>query len=375
MIRLTLLVLMLGLAPAAAETVRVATYDVGLSREGPGLLLHDLGRDPDPDLAAVLAVIREVRPDVLFLNGFDDDLRGRALGAFLALLRKGPDGIDYPYSFRAPVNAGVDSGFDLDGDGLRLGAADALGYGRFPGAGGMALVSRYPIDAAHARTFQTLLWKDVPGAEMPKNPDGTRFPTADAADILRLSSRAHWDAPVTIAGTTIHILGSNPTPPLFDGPEAMNRLRNDAEIAFWAAYLDGTAFRDDAGATATGPDGPLVIAGNLNADPTDGAGLRTGLHRLLSHPRLRDAGPKSAGAAAAAQEGANARQRGTPAQDTADWRDDPGPGNLRVDYLLPSRDLAVTGAGVFWPAPGAPLADVVAAGPPHRMVWIDLRLP
>ena len=28
------------------------------------------------------------------------------------------------------------------------------------------------------------------------------------------------------------------------------------------------------------------------------------------------------------------------------------PGNMRVDYVLPSAGLTVTGAGVFWPAPG-----------------------
>lgn len=30
------------------------------------------------------------------------------------------------------------------------------------------------------------------------------------------------------------------------------------------------------------------------------------------------------------------------------------PVSLRVDYALPSRDLTVTGAGVFWPEPGSP---------------------
>ena len=28
-----------------------------------------------------------------------------------------------------------------------------------------------------------------------------------------------------------------------------------------------------------------------------------------------------------------------------------------------------------WPAPGAPLADVVAAASRHRLVWVDLELP
>ena len=47
-----------------------------------------------------------MRPDVLVLQKFDHDLRGRALAAFADLLRAGPEGIDYPHRFAAPVNAG-----------------------------------------------------------------------------------------------------------------------------------------------------------------------------------------------------------------------------------------------------------------------------
>ena len=69
--------------------MRVATYNVGLSRAGPGLLLHELVQGPKPQLDAVLRVIRAVRPDVLLLTGFDHDLRGRALAAFQARLAAG----------------------------------------------------------------------------------------------------------------------------------------------------------------------------------------------------------------------------------------------------------------------------------------------
>ena len=36
---------------------------------------------------------------------------------YLAVARRGTDPIDYPYSFIAPSNTGVPSGFDLDNDG------------------------------------------------------------------------------------------------------------------------------------------------------------------------------------------------------------------------------------------------------------------
>jgi hypothetical protein len=371
----TLLALLLISAPAAAETLRVATYDVGLARDGAGVLLAELAEPPEPALAGVLAVVRVVRPDVLLLNGFDHDLRGRALAAFVARLGEGPDGIDYPHVFHAPVNAGEPSGLDLDGDGRLMGWDDAFGWGKFPGHGGMALLSRLAVDGVAARTFRLLPWAALPGADLPARPDGSPFPDAAAWSALRLSSRSHWDVPVVLpGGGRLHLLASHPTPPLFDGEEGFNRRRNRDEIRFWTAYLDGTAFPDDAGNAAGPPPGSFVVLGDLNLDPLDGAGHREAIAGLLAHPRLQDPRPSSAGGAEAGQGGANGSHDGDPALDTADWGDD-GPGNLRVDYVLPSADLAVTAAGVFWPAPGEPLADAAAAASDHRLVWVDIDLP
>lgn len=372
------LVLGLSAGAATAETLRIATYEAGLTREGAGLLLRDLGREPDAATAGALAVIRETRPDILLLTGFDSDPGGRALAALARRLAEGPGGIDYPHRFTAPVNAGEPSGLDLDGDGMGMGRADAWGWGRFPGNGGMAVLSRLPFETGAFRSFTLLRWRDLPGAGMPVQPDGSPWPDEAAAAQLRLASKAHWDLPVRLpGGGTLHLLASNPTPPLFDGPEGANRLRNRDEIRFWAAYLAGTAFPDDQGRTAGPPEAPVIVLGNLNKDPRDGAGLPDGIAALLESDRLQDVRPASEGGrrAAAEQKGANTRHRTPPALDTADWRDDAGPGNLRVDYVLPDAALAVTGAGVFWPAPGAPLAEEAEAASAHRLVWVDVTLP
>ena len=45
-------------AAASAGTLRIATYNTDLSADGPGVLLYDLGRDPDETLTAVIAVIQ-----------------------------------------------------------------------------------------------------------------------------------------------------------------------------------------------------------------------------------------------------------------------------------------------------------------------------
>jgi len=367
--RAPLLALLLAAAPASGGTLRVATYDVGLTREGPGLLLAELGERPEGQVAGVIAVIRAVRPDVLLVTGFDHDRRGLALAAFRGRLAEGEGGIDYGHAFDAAVNAGEPTGRDLDGDGRTMGPADAYGWGRFPGGGGMALLSRLPIDAEAARSFRLLPWAALPGAALPVRADGTAFPDAAAQALLRLSSRAHWEVPVILpGGGRLTLLASNPTPPLFDGPEGFNRRRNSDEVGFWGLRLDGTALPADDGAPAPAPEGPLVVLGNLNLDPADGEGDRARMAALLAHPRLRDPQPSSAGGAGAATPG----QAGDPGLDTADWREE-GPGNLRTDYVLPSADLAVTGSGVFWPPPGDPLAEAAGASA-HRLVWVDLAL-
>ncbi len=370
--RAVLLALLLA-APAAADSLRVAAWDIGLTRDGPGLLLADLAEPDDAAVRAAVEVIQTVRPDILLLNGFDDDRRGQALDAFRALVAAGPDGLAYPQAFHAQVNSGDPAGRDLDGDGLATGWGDGWGWGKFPGHGGMAVLSQLPLDAEAARTFRLLPWAELPDALLPEHPDGTPFPDAETRAALRLSSRSHWDLPVILpGGSRLHLLASNPTPPLFDGAEGMNRRRNHDEIRFWTLYLDGTAFRDDAGRTAALP------AGRSRRGPRQPQ--RRPLRRrraarrrrhLLAHPRLQDPRPASAGAAAAA----NPRHAGPPELDTADWRDDRGPGNLRTDYVLPSRGLAVVASGVLWPAAGEPLAEAAAAASAHRLVWVDLALP
>ena len=170
-------------------------------------------------------------------------------------------------------------------------------------------------------------------------------------------------------GRRLTILAFHATPPVFDGPEDRNGRRNHDETAFWTRLLDGDL-------PFAAPKAPFVIAGDANLDPTDGDGRAAALSALLADGRLRDPAPKSAGGpqASAQQGGVNDEQQGDPALDTADWPED-GPGNRRVDYVLPSADLTLTGAGVFWPAEGQVGAAEATAASRHRMVWVDIDLP
>ncbi len=252
----------------------------------------------------------------------------------------------------------------------------------------MAVLSKYPIVEEDVRTFQHFLWKDMPGALLPDDPN-TAAPadwySPAELDVFRLSSKSHWDIPVEVGGNTLHVLASHPTPPTFDGVEDRNGLRNHDEIRFWADYVQpgpGSDYiYDDAGATGgLAPGESFVILGDQNADPLDGDSVDAAIDQLLGHPRITDPLPTSAGAveAAALQGGANLAHEGDPKYDTADFNDNPAPGNLRADYVLPSRDLRVTDAAVFWPVAADPLSALTGNFPfpssDHRLVWVDLRV-
>ncbi len=373
----------------AAEhpTLRVATFNA--SMEGGnyvargdtptgGELAAALASGDHPQLRNVAAIIRRVRPDILLINEFDytADPTG-AIDAFRAGYLEAPRAdvapIAYPHAFTAPVNTGVDSGFDLDRDGVASGRGqDAWGYGLYPGQYGMVLLSRYPIDSANARTFQHLPWQAMPGNLLDglRAPDGSPWYPAEAWARFPLSSKSHWDVPVAIDGATVHVLASHPTPPVFDGPEDRNGRRNHDEIRFWTEYLSGAAgdgwIQDDAGGRGGFRGDRFVLLGDLNSSPVEGDSRPAAIHGLLTHPAV-DASvvPTSAGGAAARPENPHA-----PAH-TAAW-------GQRADYVLPSRaGWRVLGGGIFWPAPDEPGAALVAdraASSDHRLVWLDLEL-
>ena len=364
---------------AAGERVRFATFNASMSRGAEGELAAALRDGADPQIAKVAAIVRAVDPDVILVNEFDYGAGNDR--AFVANYLGGA----WPFSFIAPSNTGVPTGVDLDGDGIvgeEAGtferARDSHGFGLFEGQYGMVVLSKHELDAEGVRTFRTFRWKDMPGARLPVRPDGASFYSDEALAVLRLSSKSHWDVPVRIGGAVVHLLASHPTPPVFDGPEDRNGARNADEIRLWADYVAGADYiRDDAGRRGGLPDGAhFVIAGDLNADPVDGESVPGAVRQLTGHPLVNAAvTPASEGgaAAAAAQGGANAGHRGDPRFDTADFRDE-APGNLRVDYVLPSAGLEITGAGVFWPTEGEPGADLIDASD-HRLVWIDVVIP
>jgi endonuclease/exonuclease/phosphatase family metal-dependent hydrolase len=296
---------------------------------------------------ATTEVIAAADADILVLMDVDFDAGRAALDALADSLAAA--GQPYPHRLALPPNSGRPTAVDLDGDGRTWRARDAVGFGYFTGDGGMALLSRHPIGTV--RDFTAMPWVALPGAT------AAEVTPAEALPDLPLHTVGAWDVEILTPSGTLHVLVSDATPPVFDGPEDRNGLRNADELRFWADYLDGWSPQGAPFAATR-----FAIMANLEIDPARGEGRREALRALLDHPALRDPAPRAPGGGTA----------------TADWPE-PQPGKLRVDYILPSRTLRVTGTGILWPEAGETLmgldAETAATASDHRLVWVDVTLP
>lgn len=356
--------------PPKSADLRIATFNVLFAfaeASGQGRLINNLSDGNWDQAKKVAEIIQRINPDVILLNEFDYDEQGQALLLFknnyLAVSQNGADPILFDYDFIAPANTGVPSGKDFNNDGDTDDPEDCFGYGYYPGAYGMAVLSKFPVISDQVRTFQNFLWKDMPDNLLP-----TGYYSEDAREVFRLSSKSHWDVPVQVNGETVHLLASHPTPPVFDGAEDRNGRRNHDEIRFWGDYVtpgQDSYISDDNGVFGgLGADTRFVIMGDQNADPYDGDSTDNAIWQLLGNANISAAfEPVSSGAI----------EESDDATDTASW-------GLRADYVLPSVfETEIEQGGVFWPVATDILYRLVKndGSSDHRLVWLDLwvKLP
>ncbi len=369
------------------NTVRFAQFNVWEMSTEKLTEIDEEGNGSNEQLLAAAEILTKLNPDVLILNEIDHDIAALADGKDLTLnahrfnddyLNKGENPLHYPYVYAAPCNTGFLTGKDLDNNGKvatdadrgsRDHGGDCYGYGAYPGQYSMAIFSRYPLQTGKARTFQKFLWKDLPNNLLP-----TEWYSTDEIDIFRLSSKSHWDIPVQIGEQVIHLLVSHPTPPVFDGKEDRNGRRNYDEIRMWVHYINNDPVMvDDLGIRGgLGEDESFIIAGDLNAAP-NGDTLQTGqrsIDQLLQHEKVNDCGHFLV------SEGALRGQKAGPPEyierRTTGWKDR----GLRIDHLLPSKDLKPVSGGVYWPdakvdSLGANLAKLTSD---HHLIWLDFEM-
>ncbi|MBE8724196.1 endonuclease/exonuclease/phosphatase family protein [Flavobacterium hungaricum] len=366
--------------------ITFATYNVSMESDNYSpkgtkgnseqILINELSSGKNAQIKNIAQIIQTVRPDVMLLNEFDY-IENPKLGVkafiknYLKVGQGGAEAIDYPYYYYSTVNTGQPSPFDLNNDGkLEDFGNDAWGFGKYPGQYAMVLLSKYPIDVKAVRTFQNFKWKDMPGALLTTKADGSDWYSKVAWAQFPLSSKSHWDVPVLVDGKTVHILASHPTPPTFDGAEDRNGKRNHDEIRFWRDYISDNAasyiYDDKGGSGGLPANSQFVIVGDQNASPVEGSAIREGIKSLLDHPKVNsDFTPASKGGAAYSPENPFGINH------TAFWR-------MRADYVLPSKfGFKVVNSGVFWPAKGEPMAELVEkreSSSDHRLVWVKLVL-
>nr|WP_326849236.1 endonuclease/exonuclease/phosphatase family protein [Alteromonas sp. a30] len=363
-----------------AKTIKVATFNASMDGsnyvakgEKPkgNELVSRLATGHEQQIKNIAEIIQRVRPDILLMNEFDyiaDSQVGveAFLKNYLKKTQSGQSPIDYHHYFVAPVNTGVPMKLDANGDGN---SNDVFGFGHYPGQYGMLLLSRYPIDTKNVRTFQRFLWKDMPDNLLVeiKDENGVPWYRPQGTEIMRLSSKSHWDIPVNVDGEVIHVLASHPTPPVFDGPENRNGKRNHDEVRFWVDYLNKDAyFYDDQGKRGGFTGRRFVIVGDLNSSMVEGDSYGDAIKKLLMHPLVNQSiTPTSAGGKKTRKDNPYSESH------TAAW-------GMRADYVLPSVDgFNIEGGAVYWPEKESAEFRLVAdrsASSDHRLVWLKLSL-
>lgn len=378
------------------------TYNASLSFNTEGELITKLTATDDKQAANIAEIIQRLNPDVLLINEFDYDAQGEALRLFqenyLAVSQNGADAISFDYSYVAPSNTGVSSGYDLDNNGV-VGqtsydyANDSYGFGLYEGHYSFVILSKYPLKTNEMRTFQYFVWQDMDNASLPIDPTtGEYYYSAEELTVFRVSSKNHIDLPVELPEGTVHILAAHPTPPVFDGDEDKNGLRNHDEIKLFADYVtpnQGNYIVDDAGGVGGLAQGEhFVIMGDMNADPYDGDSSDDAILQFLDNEYINqnvtfgDLMPASEGGIEHQELQGITDHEGNPANDTSSF-------DLRVDYVLPSATLTAVDSAVFWPTTTDEYAylliveettdengdTVTTYTSDHRPVWVEISLP
>ncbi len=356
----------------AEKEVKFATFNIE------NLTTEQVQEKGDEQAAAAAEIIQRVNPDVLALNEIANNFQQGKMTeisnakAFVENYLKEPqrDGLpslDYEYIYVAKSNTGVPSGMDIDNNGevvTEPGSGeygnDSYGYGEYPGQYAMAFLSKYPIKRDQVRTFRKFLWKDMPNNKMPVGSEhGGMYLTEEEAEKFRLSSKSHWDIPVNIDGTTVHVLMAHPTPPVFDAEANLNGRRNHDEVRLLTDYAKGKDYiYDDSGEEGGLPeDANFVLMGDMNASP-GGADNFQAANLLIENPEMNTSTfPMSQG--------------GIDISSSARFNT---LSDLRVDYVLPSKDIEIKGSAVFWPGlgPGAlRLQEVTKQASDHKLVWVE----
>ena len=267
-----------------------------------------------------------------------------------------------------PDERGEPSGFDLDDDGLHHRPHDAFGWGRFPGNGAMALLSAASVDAAAARTFRGLLCPALPVPGSPRARTGAPGPTGGGrrrsgsppgptgtAPSCRPAAACTSSPPIRLRRSSTARAPQPPAQSRRDGLLERLPRRNGLARLPAAAPPARPRLRWRSSARPDPVDAPAIPHASPAARQPRGC----------SDPRPRVPARAARAAARRRRPRRPPRPRHRPLA-----RRRRGPGNLRVDYVLPARGSPLPRRRLR-PAPA--LAAEAAAASAHRLVSVDDR--
>jgi endonuclease/exonuclease/phosphatase family metal-dependent hydrolase len=341
--------------------IRVATYNASLNRKLHGEMYDELKDGDSAQAAAIAEVIRIVDPDILMLQELDKGEGQEVLTSFhdhYILRSKSQTNAGYPFRKHFSSNTGMATGMDLDRDGQLSGPGDAQGFGWHQGQYSFAILSKLPITPKRISEFRTFLWRDLERTNLDQVRSGAKpWYDEQSRSVLRLSSKNHVAVPVRVADRIIWILAAHPTPPVFDGDEDRNGWRNFDEIRLLKLLASrGANLKNDRGANFQMPveDG-FVLMGDLNADPEKGDGREGAIMQLLTHPEVNQA----ASLGRLVPEVTDVKL--TSVRNTSAF-------GLRVDYIIPSKNITVFQSGLC-----RPKLIQSKASTDHFLVWMDME--
>lgn len=367
--------------------------NAGLSEDEEGALAERLEGGQDEAAQMLARNIQKTRPDVLLITDIDTSTHVADIFKDQYLAEAQADGeagskdlspLDYRYVYAASTNAGVQSGADLNGNGSTGDAGDAFGVGHFEGQRSMILYSRYPIKQDEVRTFNDLIWSELPGNSL----DTEKYSKL-VRSVLPLNSTSLWDVPLDVDGETVHVVATGLTPDQGEGADADRRLD---QLRFLNMYLsdsdDLRDLTDDAGAYGgLEQEANAVVLGALGPDLEsldENVGQKRQdaaeeLETFLDSGELDVAKPSSAGAQC--EDDASPQIRTILDFVCAtQYATRIGGGTSRSDYVAAANGSTVSKSGIE-AAMSRAVAEKSSAGTSsaslagaRRMVWADVTL-
>ena len=302
-------------------------------------------------------IIQRVRPDILLLQEFDFDAAGAALRAFQAnYLARSQNGAGAASSSRIHFFTESNTGSPV-----RIRSRQRRAGRRRRRCAGLRRVSGPVRHGAAVALSDRCERARAPSANSCGATCRARCcPTIRHARRRRLVFAARTRGAAAVVEEPLGCAGahrqahaaparSHPTPPAFDGPEDRNGRRNHDEIRFWSDYLTtGERLhprrpRQTRRLHGQGlPDhGRSEFRSRRRRQPQrcDRRAARASARRLRSSCRRAPAPPRPARRRAARMPRSAAIRATTPRTSTI-----ASAGNLRVDYLLPSKGTARSAA-------------------------------